>query len=169
MLPATILSFAAWIVATNAAIIGPRNTDDCPIICIDKINECGIKYGAVFLFVLESHSQHLASPLAQLRHQLNVQLFVSTKSTECGIKYGGCVPSCPGKPFPTFSKPACPTATQPYPMPNYLHWQSQRVRHQIRWLRSSLPWKATSHILETGVCDLYTYPFALPHSLRRLG
>ncbi|KAJ3492052.1 hypothetical protein NLG97_g5485 [Lecanicillium saksenae] len=31
------------------------------------------------------------------------------KVNECGMWYGGCVPDC--KPWPTFSKPACPTDT----------------------------------------------------------
>ncbi len=45
MLRTSIFYVAAWIVAVNAVAIVPRDTATCPTICVDFVNECGMKYG----------------------------------------------------------------------------------------------------------------------------
>ncbi|OAA71344.1 hypothetical protein ISF_01895 [Cordyceps fumosorosea ARSEF 2679] len=97
--------------------------DDCSTrtVCLDYVNECGIWYGGCVPDCkpwptfskppCPSTTTTTTKPPTSTPTQDNC----STRTicldyvNECGMMYGGCVPDC--KPWPTFSKPPCPTTT----------------------------------------------------------
>ncbi|OAR00615.1 hypothetical protein LLEC1_02797 [Akanthomyces lecanii] len=101
------------------------SVDDCHTrtICIDNVNECGLWYGGCIpdCKPYPTFSKPPCPPTTT-----TTTTSVPTTSTtsaddchtrticidhvnECGLWYGGCIPDC--KPYPTFSKPPCPSTT----------------------------------------------------------
>ncbi|EGX90829.1 hypothetical protein CCM_07249 [Cordyceps militaris CM01] len=100
--------------------------DNCSTrtICLDYVNECGIWYGgcvpdckpwptfskppcpSTTSVTVTTTAPPTTSTSVDDCHTRTVCIdYVN----ECGMMYGGCVPDC--KPWPTFSKPPCPSTT----------------------------------------------------------
>ncbi|PQK08684.1 hypothetical protein BB8028_0001g07570 [Beauveria bassiana] len=100
--------------------------DNCSTrtICLDYVNECGIMYGGCVADCKPWPT--FSKPPCPSTTSTPITLTATPTATasvddchkhticidhvnECGIMYGGCVPAC--KPYPTFSKPPCPSTT----------------------------------------------------------
>ncbi|KAJ6787385.1 hypothetical protein PWT90_08599 [Aphanocladium album] len=98
--------------------------DNCSTrtICIDAVNECGMWYGGCIPDC--KPYPPFSKPICPTDTVITTTPTSTPTTTsgscsdrticidlvnECGMWYGGCVPDC--KPYPTFSKPACPTDT----------------------------------------------------------
>ncbi|KAI6467935.1 hypothetical protein MCOR15_002350 [Pyricularia oryzae] len=119
----------------NATLLDPI-VDNCSsrTVCWDGINECGEMYGGCFpdctpwpTFTKPPCSLTEARPTtfstitsppvvnstSIVSSATGTNCFSRTVCWEavnnCGIQYGGCFPDC--RPWPTFTRPACPTST----------------------------------------------------------
>lgn len=133
----TSLSFATIVVGgghgpvppykvTSTSSPTPSATCDS-YICVDKVNECGRKYGGCYYNCPGSPQPTFTDPGCPTTTPSTVSLTTSSVPSssicttqlcvdyinECGRLYGGCYYDCPGSTTPIFTDPGCPTTTTP--------------------------------------------------------
>ncbi|KAM3509363.1 hypothetical protein MY11210_006362 [Beauveria gryllotalpidicola] len=114
---------------TTSTVNPPTTTptpDNCSTrtVCLDYVNECGIWYGGCVPdckpwptfskppcpSTTSTTISITATPTATTSVQdCHAHTICIDYVNECGMGYGGCIPAC--KPWPTFSKPPCPSTT----------------------------------------------------------
>ncbi|ETS80022.1 hypothetical protein PFICI_07551 [Pestalotiopsis fici W106-1] len=104
-------------------LAAPAEPPKCPqTICVDKISPCGVKYGSCYDICdadprvrptpppcPASYSSALLTTSSFSADNCSTRTVCADYINECGIWYGGCFADC--TPWPTFSKPPCPSNT----------------------------------------------------------
>lgn len=92
------------------------HTSSCSFsICVDGVNECGIRFGGCYLAPQCGGTPNFTRPpcptTTSITQTCNNNICVD-KVNECGMWFGGCylAPECGGT-VPTFTPPPCPTTT----------------------------------------------------------
>ena len=111
----------------SAAPSRPSATNECPIVCIDLLSDCGVRYGGCVphckgepMPAFSEPPCPTATPTQIEKRQAPADATSSDKScptvcidgiSDCGERFGGCIPLCKGDPLPKWSTSACPTTT----------------------------------------------------------